>query len=168
MGIYYAPPQPTQGLRSVVPSKLLDNPPFGLPSPSLGIILRAWQPGPGTVQRRLGVPQEAVVTSDNPPFGSPARVFWQILSLWQPGPPQPWMGWRVNPALEAVREDNPPFGSRAPLWQILQAWQPGPPLPPTGMHGVPSLFEPIVTLLDEAGARQQQMAQWQGRRMSFF
>ena len=140
MAVFRPPPSPHIGAsQPLEPRKLPpsitavpeDNPPFGIPIPSFGLILRSWQPGPPRPWFGWSVPASIeAVPEDNPPFGIPHPAFSSIIFQWQPGPPMPWMGWKVNPTFEAVPEDNPPFAVRSWLSPILVMWEPLIYLPP--------------------------------------
>lgn len=129
------PPLPWIG--RYVPQEAVDNPPFGVPSPTLSGILTAWQPElPTTWQERWAtrhLPVEvSAVPENNPPFSHLGRnPLSSILVLWQPDQgPQPQQGRHVPIDISAVPEDNPPFGVPSPsLAILLQAWQPEPPQP---------------------------------------
>lgn len=100
MGIYRQPPQPHQGLRSVIPAEVVaaDNPPFGIPVPALWQILSLWQPGPPQPWPGWRTnPSLTAVPEDNPPFGIPLPSLWTILSAWHPGPLVPLLGGRFLP-----------------------------------------------------------------------
>lgn len=109
----------------------VNNPPFGLPSPNLYVIVRAWDisgwpvPLPESPPFTPGV----AVTVNNPPFDQ-RNWFFKLRSIWDIAPPLPVQKLPLSPQFEAVVVNNPPFRTLDRSFGVIVAnWNiPAPPV----------------------------------------